>query len=59
MILQEGLNASTLKWRAVVYDAIEGIRNFLISALEEDFGALARVAELSKENVELAQPTVR
>jgi hypothetical protein len=32
LILQEALNASSLSWRAVVYDSVEGVRKFLICA---------------------------
>jgi len=55
MIVQEALNASTLSWRSVVYDAVEGVRNFLLSASPEDHLPLARVSMMFKDHVYLAQ----
>ena len=55
MILQEALNASSLLWMAVVYDAIDGVRNFLHSATIEHHLPLAKVSKLFAEDVPLAQ----
>jgi hypothetical protein len=55
MILQEALNASSLLWMAVVYNAIDGVRNFLHSAATEHHLPLAKVSKLFAENVPLAQ----
>ena len=54
MILQEALNASSLLWMAVVYDAIDGVRNFLCSAAPEHHLPLAKVSKLFAENIALA-----
>ncbi len=55
MILQEGLNSSSLCWRAVVYDAIGGIRDFLLAAAPEHHLPLAKVSMMFTEKVPLAQ----
>lgn len=55
MILQAALNASTLSWQAIAYDAIDGVRNFLHSASPEDHIAIAKVGLMLKENMRLAQ----
>jgi hypothetical protein len=55
IIQQEALNASTLHWRAVVYDVIDGVRNFLGSASPEHHLPLAKVGLMFKENMRLAQ----
>jgi hypothetical protein len=55
MILQEALNASSLLWMAVVYNAIDGVRNFLHSAATEHHLPLAKVSKLFAEDVPLAQ----
>lgn len=53
MILQEALNASSLLWMAVVYDAIDGVRNFLLSAEPEHHLPLAKISKLFAENIPL------
>jgi len=55
MIMQEALNASSLLWMAVVYDAIGGVREFLLSAAPEHHLALAKICKLFGENVPLAK----
>jgi hypothetical protein len=55
MILQEALNSSSLCWRAVVYNAIEGIRDFLLSAAPEHHLPLAKVSMMFTEKVPLEQ----
>jgi hypothetical protein len=55
MIVQEALNASSLSWRRVVYDAVDGVRNFLLSASPEDHLPLAKVSMMFKEHVPLAE----
>ena len=54
MILQEGLNASSLSWMAIVYDAVDGVRKFLHSAEPEHHLPLAKVGRLSVANIPLA-----
>jgi hypothetical protein len=55
MILQEALNASSLLWMAVVYNAIDGVRNFLLSAAPEHHLPLAKVCKLFEEHVPMAK----
>jgi hypothetical protein len=54
MILQEALNASSLAWMAVVYNAIDGVRNFLLAAEPEHHLQLAKVSALFSNNISLA-----
>jgi Family of unknown function (DUF5677) len=54
MIMQEALNASSLSWRRIVYDAVDGVREFLLSASPEHHVALAKVALMFKDNMPLA-----
>ena len=54
MIIQEALNASSLLWMSVVYNANEGVRNFLLSAAPEHHLPLAKVTKLFAEHVPLA-----
>jgi hypothetical protein len=55
MILQEALNASSLAWMAVVYNAIDGVRNFLIAPRPEHHLQIAKVSELFAESIPLAK----
>ena len=55
LIVQEALNASTLSWCRVVYDAVDGVRNFLLSASPEHHLPLAKVSRMFKEHLPLAQ----
>jgi len=55
LIVQEALNASTLSWCRVVYDAADGVRNFLLSASPEHHLPLAKVSTMFKEHLPLAQ----
>jgi hypothetical protein len=55
MILQESLNASALLWRAVVYDAIEGSRKFLLFGAPEDHLPIAKVGQMFSEKMPLAE----
>lgn len=55
LIAQEALNASTLSWRRVVYDAVDGIRNFLRSASPEHLLPLAKMSKMFEEHITLAQ----
>jgi hypothetical protein len=55
LIVQEALNASTLSWYRVVYDAVDGVRNFLLSAAPEHHLPLAKVSMMFKEHLPLAQ----
>jgi hypothetical protein len=55
LILQESLNASALLWRAVVYDAIESLRKFLLSAEPEDHLPITKAGRMFSEKVPLAE----
>lgn len=55
LVVQEALNASTLSWCRVVYDAVDGVRNFLLSASPEHHLPVARVCIMFKEGLPLAQ----
>jgi len=55
LISQEALNASTLSWRRVVYDAVDGIRNFLRCASPEHLLPLVKVSNMFEEHISLAQ----
>jgi uncharacterized protein DUF5677 len=55
MITQEALAASSLSWRRIVFEAGEGIRNFLTSASPQHHLALTKVAVMFQEKVALAQ----
>ena len=55
MIDQEALNASSLSWMAVVYDAIDGVRNFLGTGTLDHHIPLAKVGVMFKEDTPLAK----
>ena len=55
MIFQNALNASSLSWLAVVFDAVHGIREFLRDAAPEHHLALSKVALICGEKRPLAQ----
>lgn len=55
LIVQEALDASTLSWCRVVYDAVGGVRNFLLSASPEHHLPLAKVTVMFRERLPLAQ----
>jgi len=38
MLIQEGLNASTMKWRAIVYNYLDQFRTFLVDKNNLEFG---------------------
>ncbi len=42
MTIQEALNASSLRWRAIVYDGLEGIRQYLGTGEVAYFAAVAK-----------------
>lgn len=55
LIVQDALNASTLSWCRVVYDAVDGVRRFVVSASPEHHAPLAKVSMMFKEHLPLAQ----
>lgn len=57
MIAQEALNASKLSWRSVVYDAVDGIRQYLEGGSPFSFAPIMKVANMFNEGVPLAQPS--
>jgi hypothetical protein len=54
LILQEALNASALAWSAVVYDAVEGLRKFLICAAPEEHVPIVKVSAMFAAKTPLA-----
>ena len=55
LILHEALNASALAWRAVVYDAVEGVRKFLICAAPEEHLPIVKVSAMIAAKTPLAE----
>jgi hypothetical protein len=55
MTLQEALNSSSLLWVAAVYNAIDGVRRFLLSAAPGHHRPLMKVCKLFEQNVPLAK----
>jgi len=55
MVLQEALNASSFAWMKIVYNAIDGVRNFLFAAESEHLLQTAKVGELFTGNIPLAE----
>jgi len=55
LVVQEALNASTLLWCRVVYDAVDGVRKVLLSASPEHLLPLAKVSKMFEERIPLAQ----
>jgi hypothetical protein len=58
MIFQDALNASSLSWMAVVFDAIDGIRGFLRDAAPEHHVPLSQIALICSDKKPLAQPEI-
>lgn len=56
LVVQESLNASSLLWHEAVYNAVEGIRKFLVSGSLEHHLPVAVVGEMFKERRHLAYP---
>jgi hypothetical protein len=55
MILREALNTSSLAWMAVVYNAIDGVQNFLRAAETAHHLQVSKVGELFAMNIPLAK----
>jgi hypothetical protein len=55
IIVQYALNASTMSWRRVVYDAVEGIRKVLRVPGPEHLLPLAKVSKMFEEHIPLAK----
>lgn len=55
LILQEALNASTFSWQIVVYDAVEGVRNYLSSGSPEHHFPLVKVSKMFEARLPFAQ----
>ncbi len=56
MTLQEALNASSLSWRRVVFDSLDGILKFLGSGRAECFLPAIKTGKMFGENIPLGQP---
>ena len=50
MLIQEGLNDSTYRWKNVIYDCIDGIRNELETHKKENMIPIIKLIQLYKEN---------
>ena len=55
MTIQEALNATTLLWRKIVYDAVDGVRDFLLAAELEQHLPVVKVGMCFKDGVPLAK----
>lgn len=55
MILQQGLNASTLSWRAIVYDFLDDLRRFLAAGSHDYKLSFVKIGKLIEQGVRLCQ----
>jgi hypothetical protein len=55
LIVQEALNASTLSWRRIVYDAVDGVRKALRSPSPEHLLPLVKVSKMFEKHIPLAK----
>jgi hypothetical protein len=55
MIVQEGLNSSSLRWRALVYDMFENLRRFLDRGSTEYRQSLMKMASAVRQGVVMCQ----
>jgi len=55
MIVQEGLNASTLSWRAIVYDFLDDLRRFLDSGSDNYKLSFVKLGKLIEDGVRLCE----
>lgn len=53
MVVQEGLNASHMSWRTLVYDFLDELRNFLDNGTTEYRVTFLKLGELFKQNIAL------
>lgn len=56
ILMQQGLNASTLSWRALVYDFLDDLRNFLDTGADEYKNSFIKLGSLFKQGTRLCQP---
>lgn len=59
MIFQEALNASSLSWMALAYDAIDGVRAFLASAESRHHQPLLKLVQVSETGLPFAKLLTR
>lgn len=59
MIVQEGLNSSTLSWRAIVYDFLDHLLEFLDTGDETYKISFSKLSKLFGENVPLCKKTTK
>ena len=57
LIVQEGLNASHMSWRAIVDDFLDELRNFLDNGAAEYKLTFRKLGELFRQNVKLCGPS--
>ncbi len=55
MIVQQGLNASTLSWRALVYDFIDDLRRFLDTGIETYKISFIKLGAMVNQGIRLCQ----
>lgn len=55
MIVQEGLNAGTLSWRAVVYDFIDDLRRFLDTGSDDYKLSFVKLGKLINQGLRLCE----
>ena len=53
MTVQQGLNASTLSWRALVYDFLEALRRFLDAGSDDYKLSVVKLGRLFEQGVRL------
>jgi len=58
MIMQEGLNASSLRWRALVYDCVADLRLFLDKGALERMLSFVRLGRMIESGMTLSSPAV-
>jgi hypothetical protein len=56
VLIQEGLNASTLSWRRLLYDAVSGLRQFLGSGAPECMLSFVKLGKMVEKGLVLAAP---
>lgn len=56
VIIQEGLNASTLKWRSVVYDFLDHFRGFLADGGNQYQATFYKIGKMKQGGIPLATP---
>jgi len=53
MVVQAGLNASTLSWRALVYDFLDDLRRLLGTGADDYKRSFIKLAKMNEESIRL------